>query len=225
MQDVVADAMTVEAVPRVDADGSCCPRSSASSMHTTMQTLGRVAIIGGGVLVSLVNVVMLRRRANLPPERARSRPICGLRDGAADPDRVGAGVAAGAGCCAGATVRACGARAWRAQIVARMRPHGRTPAGQLVDTGRRPRFALRVARSGAGVPVGAGDRLRRLDGGDRAVPDVAPAARARRRRRATLVGTAVVIFVFRAHARPGPGSTWWMIDVLGFDQQFLSGCR
>ncbi|MBP7661124.1 MAG: hypothetical protein KA778_14045, partial [Burkholderiaceae bacterium] len=34
--------------------------------------------------------------------------------------------------------------------------------------------------------------------------------------------TAVVIFVFRALPGPGAGSTWWMIDQLGFDQQFLS---
>jgi hypothetical protein len=40
--------------------------------------------------------------------------------------------------------------------------------------------------------------------------------------RATLVGTAVVIFVFRALPGPGAGQTWWMIDHLGFDQQFLS---
>jgi len=40
--------------------------------------------------------------------------------------------------------------------------------------------------------------------------------------RATLLGTAVVIFVFRALPGPGAGQTWWMIDELGFDQQFLS---
>lgn len=39
--------------------------------------------------------------------------------------------------------------------------------------------------------------------------------------RATLVGTVIVIFVFRAIPTPGPGATWWMIDELGFDQQFL----
>jgi hypothetical protein len=32
----------------------------------------------------------------------------------------------------------------------------------------------------------------------------------------------VVVFVFRATPGPGAGATWWMIDVLGFDQQFLS---
>ena len=40
--------------------------------------------------------------------------------------------------------------------------------------------------------------------------------------RRTLVGTAIIIFVFRAVPTPGQGSTWWMIDKLGFDQQFLS---
>jgi BT1 family len=40
--------------------------------------------------------------------------------------------------------------------------------------------------------------------------------------RFTLIGTAVVIFLFRATPGPGPGATWWMIDKLKFDQQFLS---
>jgi len=40
--------------------------------------------------------------------------------------------------------------------------------------------------------------------------------------RATLVGTAIVIFVFRAIPGPGAGVTWWMIDDLGFDQEFLA---
>ena len=41
-------------------------------------------------------------------------------------------------------------------------------------------------------------------------------------RSATLVGTAIVIFIYRAIPSPGPGSTWWMIDELNFDGQFLS---
>jgi len=48
------------------------------------------------------------------------------------------------------------------------------------------------------------------------VRELEPAARH------TLVGTAIVIFVFRALPGPGAGSTWWMIDILGFDQQFLA---
>jgi hypothetical protein len=38
----------------------------------------------------------------------------------------------------------------------------------------------------------------------------------------TLIGTAVIIFVFRAVPSPGAGSSWFSIDELGFDQQFMS---
>ena len=41
-------------------------------------------------------------------------------------------------------------------------------------------------------------------------------------KRFTLVGTAIVVFIFRAIPSTGPGTTWWMIDDLKFDQQFLS---
>jgi len=40
--------------------------------------------------------------------------------------------------------------------------------------------------------------------------------------RKMLIGTAVIIFVFRAVPLPGPGAGWFEIDVLGFDQRFLS---
>jgi hypothetical protein len=40
--------------------------------------------------------------------------------------------------------------------------------------------------------------------------------------RRALVGTAVIIFVFRALPGPGAGATWWEIDVLGFDEPFLA---
>src|SRR5512143_2033563 len=56
IQDAVADAMTVEAVPRVDAEGREIDAERRKLMHTTMQTLGRVAIIGGSVFVALINL-------------------------------------------------------------------------------------------------------------------------------------------------------------------------
>ena len=37
-----------------------------------------------------------------------------------------------------------------------------------------------------------------------------------------IVGTAIIIFVFRAMPNPGPGLTWFEIDELKFDEQFLS---
>src|SRR5512145_1768716 len=66
LQDVVADAMTVEAVPRFDEAGRPIDEEARKSMHTTMQTLGRVAIIGGGVVVSAANVFLLAGADALP---------------------------------------------------------------------------------------------------------------------------------------------------------------
>ena len=60
VQDVVADAMTVEAVPLSDEQGIDYSKDQVKIMHTTMQTLGRFAIIGGTVLVALANVILFR---------------------------------------------------------------------------------------------------------------------------------------------------------------------
>src|SRR5688572_21503303 len=58
IQDVVADAMTVEAVPRVDERGQPVPQETRKLMNTTMQTLGRVALIGGLALVAALNLYL-----------------------------------------------------------------------------------------------------------------------------------------------------------------------
>ena len=65
IQDVVADAMTVEAVPLNDDQGKDYTKDQIKVMHTTMQTLGRFAIIGGTVLVALANVILFRDVASL----------------------------------------------------------------------------------------------------------------------------------------------------------------
>jgi hypothetical protein len=43
-----------------------------------------------------------------------------------------------------------------------------------------------------------------------------------RNARYALLGTAIIIFTFRAVPLPGPAATWFEIDVLKFDQRFLS---
>ncbi len=58
VQDVVADAMTVESVPIADENGKEYTNNEIKLMHTTMQSLGRFAIIGGSFLVYLVNVIL-----------------------------------------------------------------------------------------------------------------------------------------------------------------------
>jgi len=49
---VVADAMTVEAVPVFRADGKPFPEDELKRMHVSIQTLGRVAILGGSAVVA-----------------------------------------------------------------------------------------------------------------------------------------------------------------------------
>jgi len=68
VQDVVADAMTVEAVPSIDDQGNRYPPAQIKIMHTTMQTLGRFAIIGGVVLVALANVILITDVSELEQE-------------------------------------------------------------------------------------------------------------------------------------------------------------
>jgi hypothetical protein len=66
IQDTVADAMTVDAVPRIDETGHPFDQDRLKLMHTTMQTLGRVAIIGGAVIVALINLYVFRDVQLLP---------------------------------------------------------------------------------------------------------------------------------------------------------------
>ena len=69
VQDVVADAMTVEAVPTVDDQGNPFESKTLKLMHTTMQTLGRVAIVGGGIGVSLINILLFNDVASMVEEQ------------------------------------------------------------------------------------------------------------------------------------------------------------
>jgi hypothetical protein len=66
VQDAVADAMTVDAVPRTDDAGAPLDSGKRKLMHTTMQTLGRVAIIGGSVLVALINLYLFTGVEDMP---------------------------------------------------------------------------------------------------------------------------------------------------------------
>ena len=52
--------MTVEAVPLINENGEKFTADQVKIMHTTMQTLGRYAIIGGTVLVALANVILFK---------------------------------------------------------------------------------------------------------------------------------------------------------------------
>jgi hypothetical protein len=222
MQDVVADAMTVEAVPHTDEQGAPLAAELRRSMHTTMQTLGRVAIIGGGLLVALVNVVMLRGVQSVT-EQARVATYVAVHELALAIPAVsvlGVLLAGALRLRERARLRALGVPAH--EIARRLEAHVERPpvnwwvlGGGLVFAAVSLAVGLGQARFGQELVFCASMSVI-LVLMWRLVRELEPAARA------TLVGTAVVILVFRALPGPGAGSTWWMIDQLGFDQQFLS---
>jgi hypothetical protein len=222
VQDVVADAMTVEAVPRVDGQGRPLAPETRRLMHTTMQTLGRVAIIGGSVLVSLANIYLFAGvEAMSEAEKVRTyRDIYLMAQ--VIPVLSVAGVAL-AWVLRRRQEGALRARGFSREEVREMLAHrGAAPAPNWWILGGSLAFVGFVLGMGlADVPwnqeiIFAGSMAIVLFLMARLTRELEPdAAR-------VLVGTAIVIFVFRAVPGPGAGVTWWMIDELGFDQRFLA---
>jgi hypothetical protein len=222
IQDAVADAMTVEAVPRVDDAGRPIDPETRRLMHTTMQTLGRVAIIGGSVLVALINLYLFTGVHGLPEaEIARIYRNVYLM-------ALVIPVISVLGVASAALIKARDRRRLRGQglepeqiaellheRVERTPPNWWILGGSLLFVV----FTLTVGLNGLPYSeeiVFAGSLAIVAFLIVRLTRELEPEARN------TLVGTALVIFVFRAMPGPGPGVTWWMIDELKFDQHFLS---
>ena len=222
VQDVVADAMTVEAVPRVDEDGKPVPQEARKLMNTTMQTLGRVALIGGLALVAAINLYFFADVERLTEAQKvavyrqiyltamaipfvsvlgvtlayflRRRAIQRLVDQGMDSVKAREAVAG---------------------------PDDR-PAPNWWILGGSLGFVVftlsmgfsRIEHNQEIIFAGSFAIIAFLIA--KLTRELEPEARA------TLVGTAIVIFVYRAIPGPGEGLTWWMIDELKFDQRFLA---
>ena len=222
VQDVVADAMTVEAVPRFDANGQPIGMTERKSMNTTVQTLGRVAIIGGSVLVALANVYLLRGAAELPEAHKTLAYLRVYQLALIIPVVSVLGVVLGM-TLAWRDARRLAAKGFaRAEIRRMLNPHGERPPVNWWILGGGLAFAIVSLGVGVGQVPGAEEIVFGLSMAIvlfliwRLTNELEPDARH------VLVGTAIVVFVFRALPGPGAGSTWWMIDRLGFDQQFLA---
>ena len=222
VQDVVADAMTVEAVPRIGEDGRPVPQDARKLMNTTMQTLGRVALIGGLALVAAVNLYLFAGVETLSEAEkvAIYRQI--YTTALAIPLISVAGVAF--------------AFFLRRRELRRLIGQGMDPARArklLEQPEERPApnwWILGGSLLFVVFTLGLG--FSRFDFNQEVIflgsfaiiafliakltRELEPEARA------TLIGTAIVIFVFRAIPGPGEGLTWWMIDALKFDQRFLA---
>ncbi|MGH8584953.1 MAG: hypothetical protein ACREWE_01780 [Gammaproteobacteria bacterium] len=222
IQDAVADAMTVEAVPRIDEHGRPIDPATRKLMHTTMQTLGRVAIIGGSTLVALINLYLFTGVEKLPQaDIARIYRDIYLM-ALSIPAISVLGVVSASLLKARDRRRLLRAGKSRVEVqslileqVDPAKPNWWILGGSLlfvvftlaVGLGNLPYNEEIVFAGSFAIVTFLIARLTR---------ELSPEARA------TLIGTAIVIFAFRATPTPGPGVTWWMIDELKFDQHFLS---
>jgi hypothetical protein len=221
VQDAVADAMTVEAVPRVDGDGRPYSQQARKDMHTTMQTLGRVAVIGGLALVAGANVWLFYDTDALPAARKAGLYADVYKMALVIPVLSVLGVMLGGIFKLRTSNRLKKLGKTKAEIEHLLAVHGEEkthPNGSVLGASA-VFVAVTLAIGVGGVPYGQElifsaslaiivFLLWRL------ARELEPAARE------VLVATAFVLFIFRAMPSSGAGTTWWMIDVLKFDESF-----
>ena len=223
IQDAVADAMTVEAVPRVDETGKPYDLQTRKAMHTTMQTLGRVAVIGGLALVALANVFLFYGTEKLPPAEKAALYARVYWIALAIPVLSVVGVALHGVLKMRQAARLRRQGRSKQEIEKLLAVHGEEPThpnwwilgGSLV-------FVLITLSVGVGeMPYGQefiflGSMAVIVFLLWRLARELEPEPRE------MLVATALIIFVYRAMPGTGAGTQWWMIDVLGFDESFLA---
>ena len=218
VQDVVADAMTVEAVPIVNEEGQKFSQDQIKTMHTTMQTLGRFAIIGGTVLVALVNVILFKGVDSL--EQADKIELYGsiyiyalvipfvsilgvifanyLKNKKKN-KLIGQGLVGNED----------------------NYKNEKTEINWWILGGSLIFVIFTLSVGSLGVPfaqeiVFLGSMVIILFLMSKLIKELP------QNLRSTIVGTAVIIFVFRAMPGPGPGLSWFEIDELKFNEQFFS---
>jgi len=204
IQDAVADAMTVEAVPKVDESGRPYSEQEMKSMHTTMQTYGRVAVIGGLALVAVANVYLFHDTEKLPAAQKAELYARIYWFALVIPVLSVAGVVL------------------HAFVKQNRDAHGQKTKPNWSVLGGSLAFVLITLAVGLG---GVRHAQEIIFLGSFAVilfllwrlaRELTPDARN------VLVGTALVLFIYRAMPSTGAGSSWWMIDVLKFDESFLA---
>ena len=211
IQDVVADAMTVEAVPHVDENGQPYTQDEARAQHTTMQTLGRIAIISGFAGVAAVNIWIFAGTDGWPKSErlilygrvyliALVIPVLSV---------------------SGTVLHALLQRRREHQGYAVQGPEGTTEVNWSILGGGLAFVLMSILLGTARFEYAQetvffvsltvilyliSQLVKELD----------------RKQARVLIGTATIIFIFRAVPLPGPGLTWFEIDELGFDEQFLA---
>ena len=223
MQDIVADAMTVEAVPRFDTQGKLVPQEQIMLAHTTMQTLGRVSIIGGTLIVAVANVYLFSGVATMSAVEKTAVYLTVYHWALLIPFISVFGIFLSSWLRSQEEWKLA-AQGYEFEDIKRRldRPVTELPeinwwllGGGLGFTMFAAIMGLTDVRNNEEI-VFAGSLSIVLFLMWHLTKELAI------RERNRLFGTAFVIFAFRAVPTTGAGETWWMIDVLAFDQQFLS---
>ena len=217
VQDVVADAMTVEAVPLSDEQGTDYSKDQVKIMHTTMQTLGRFAIIGGTVLVALVNVILFRDVESL--EQSEKINLYGTIYLYA----LVIPLVSIFGVILANYLRQKKIEILKSQGLELKEERGneKTEINWWILGGSLVFVIFTLSVGSFNVPfaqeiVFIGSVIIILFLMFKLIKEIPQELRL------TIVGTAVIIFIFRAMPGPGPGLTWFEIDQLGFNEQFFS---
>ena len=218
VQDVVADAMTVEAVPLVDDSGNKFSRDEIKLMHTTMQTLGRFAIIGGTVLVALANVILFKGVDDL--EQADKISLYGSIYIYA----LILPIVSVLGIFLASYLKNQKKRKLIEQGLEGDQdyaPSEKTEVNWWILGGSLVFVIFTLGIGSFKVPfaqeiVFVGSMAIILFLMNKLVKELPQDLRL------TVVGTAIIIFIFRAMPGPGPGLSWFEIDVLEFNEQFFS---
>jgi len=217
VQDVVADAMTVEAVPLSDEQGTNYSKDQVKIMHTTMQTLGRFAIIGGTVLVALVNVILFRDVESL--EQSEKINLYGTIYLYA----LVIPLVSIFGVILANYLRQKKIKILKSQGLEFKEERGneKTEINWWILGGSLVFVIFTLSVGSFNVPfaqeiVFIGSVIIILFLMFKLIKELPQELRL------TIVGTAVIIFIFRAMPGPGPGLTWFEIDQLGFNEQFFS---
>lgn len=215
LQDVVADALTVEAVPPFRADGTLIGPEEIQRMHITMQTLGRIAIVGGSAIVAgtggwlakvfsyevmyeislvipLISVLGVIFGTLMQRQRRRQLRSQGFPE---------------------------------AEIRKMLEPREQRPAPNwpiLAGSGLFVAVTLAVGLSDVAL------REEMILTGSMGILILLIALLLREMepaKRREIAGIAFVVFVFRAMPTAGAGAGWWQIDALGFDEAFFGTLR
>ena len=201
LQDVVADAMTVEAVPTHDALGQPLSDMALHAMHTTMQTLGRIAVMSGALFVAVFNM-WLFSGVEMLSQAQKSQVYLHVYQGSL----------------AIPLISVLGIWLWRGREKERLagtitKPNKVLLLGSVIFIAFTAGMGLLPWRYGQEV-VFVGSLAILIFLIRSLTVDLAHEAKQ------TLWATAIVIFMFRAVPSAGEGVTWWAIDVLGYDQHF-----